>query len=77
MDISSSDTEASVMSKLGTPSSESISSDGMKKISNYDDLNISLIFTRARVDMICMDNDGIRYSQEYSLDEQGAPESAD
>jgi hypothetical protein len=70
--------EDRVISLLGAPSSESIDADGLKKILNYKELNLSIVLAEGRVDEICMTEGGsIRWFEEYDMEEQGEPESAD
>ena len=75
--ISPYENEGSVKIKLGTPSSESISNDGTRKILNYDELNVALFFAKLEVIEICMTENALRYTHEYGIEEQGYPEIAD
>jgi hypothetical protein len=76
--ISNNWSEDGVISILGAPSSESIDADGLKKIMNYRELNLSLVLAEGRVDEICMTEGGsIRWFEEYDMEVQGEPESAD
>ena len=76
--LSITDSEDIVLKELGTPTNESINKDGLQKIMNYKELNLSLILAKEQVEQICMTEGGsIAWIDEYRIEEQGDPEIAD
>jgi len=58
--------ETEVLKKFGQPSHESISADGLKKMSTFDSLNIAVEFEKKEVSTVCVtDSDGISFVEEF------------